>query len=539
MGGITFLSPWWLVALPVAITGLVYIYKNRTAQRTRVVSTLLLLKDFVKPALERAKVELPLRFFLELITLCILMALLAGIQVKSQGRRIAIIIDDSLSTRAKSITGSPLADHIKEQAEEYIDSLSGGAEIDLYRTPGQRAVLEHADGSSVEDALESDGDSRHPDQLGGVVQSALRKGYDEIAVFTDKEIQGFTPISALQFHTVRGQLKDKGNISLEKLSLYATDRKIHGAIRSFSELPASVTISSPGGDRQILKIDPHASKEVVIPVPQKSEEMLPVKMVIQEGSLDALVEDNEGMIASNPKRSEVIDVFSEPANGSLNLSEIHSYHFSQRTPREYQTSSEGAVQIFHRFTPEALPDSSALFVLPGNSSLFASKGVFDGLTATRFDASNPLTTYLHVNLLTFPQGQIFTPLPWQQVVISTEAGPILLAGETNGHRYIVSGIELFPFRGKESPLVSILTLNMLKWLKDEQTTSDQGFFYSEEESNIQSNVIDVTVFEQPGKFETENPKDRLRDWLLLLILIVLVTDLAYTIKSKQIFGARR
>jgi hypothetical protein len=46
----------------------------------------------------------------------------------------------------------------------------------------------------------------------------------------------------------------------------------------------------------------------------------------------------------------------------------------------------------------------------------------------------------------------------------TGEGPVACAGESGGARYVVLGFELFPFDGKKNPPLSVLTLNLLKWL---------------------------------------------------------------------------
>ena len=53
---------------------------------------------------------------------------------------------------------------------------------------------------------------------------------------------------------------------------------------------------------------------------------------------------------------------------------------------------------------------------------------------------------------------------WAQPVISSERGPIVIAGESHGVRLAAVGFEILPFEGARTPATSILSLNMLSWL---------------------------------------------------------------------------
>ena len=51
-------------------------------------------------------------------------------------------------------------------------------------------------------------------------------------------------------------------------------------------------------------------------------------------------------------------------------------------------------------------------------------------------------------------------------ILSTASGGVLLAGDVKGKKAVVSGIELFPYEGKNSPFMTVLTLNIFDYLSD-------------------------------------------------------------------------
>jgi len=61
----------------------------------------------------------------------------------------------------------------------------------------------------------------------------------------------------------------------------------------------------------------------------------------------------------------------------------------------------------------------------------------------------------------------FVPLEaplWGEAIISTNRGTAMFAGDRGVRRVVVAGFDLFPYRGRISPTISVLFLNMLRWV---------------------------------------------------------------------------
>jgi hypothetical protein len=63
-----------------------------------------------------------------------------------------------------------------------------------------------------------------------------------------------------------------------------------------------------------------------------------------------------------------------------------------------------------------------------------------------------------------PTSRIIECPPSATPIITTTEGTVACAGERQGKPYAVIGFELFPFDGSKNPTLSILTLNLFKWL---------------------------------------------------------------------------
>ena len=83
---------------------------------------------------------------------------------------------------------------------------------------------------------------------------------------------------------------------------------------------------------------------------------------------------------------------------------------------------------------------------------------------TGWAESHPLARYLNLPALKITTAEPLLAAPGMEAIIRSTAGNLLAAGELNGQRMVASGIELLPYEGAASPLISVLTLNIFDWL---------------------------------------------------------------------------
>ena len=78
--------------------------------------------------------------------------------------------------------------------------------------------------------------------------------------------------------------------------------------------------------------------------------------------------------------------------------------------------------------------------------------------------TDPLTDGVNFRLLNLRSGEYLGQHPWMQAVINGAQGGLLLAGDRQGHRYVATGFNPFPYLGMRNLPMSILTLNLLSRL---------------------------------------------------------------------------
>jgi len=78
--------------------------------------------------------------------------------------------------------------------------------------------------------------------------------------------------------------------------------------------------------------------------------------------------------------------------------------------------------------------------------------------------TDALTDGVNFRLLNFRSGEYLGQHPWMQAVVTGDRGALLLSGSRNGHRFVATGFNPFPYLGRQNLPMSILTLNMLGYL---------------------------------------------------------------------------
>ena len=143
------------------------------------------------------------------------------------------------------------------------------------------------------------------------------------------------------------------------------------------------------------------------------------------------------------------------------------------TPQDYEPAAVTSASafrciLFHLTAPEALPPLPAAFFLPPEDNpLFPLGQSAQQPTLTHWTHGHPLTAYVTFPLLTPAYAQALQPAGWNTPIIESTVGPLVLAGERAGRRYVVTGFDILPYLGRRNLPASILTLNIFAWLSDQ------------------------------------------------------------------------
>jgi hypothetical protein len=122
--------------------------------------------------------------------------------------------------------------------------------------------------------------------------------------------------------------------------------------------------------------------------------------------------------------------------------------------------------VFEYAVPKELPGANALMVMPppGDPVFDFTVTPASGIQVAEWRDTDQLTDSVNFRLLNLSQGEFLGVHPWMAAVVSGQSGGLLLRGERQGHRYIATGFNPFPYLGRRNLPMSVLTLNMLSYL---------------------------------------------------------------------------
>ena len=501
--------PALLLALPAAAALLLYVYRRGGSGREVRVATVLLLKKISRPVFAPRKIRLPPRFFLELLIACLIGAAAAGLYLKGEGGRKIILLDNSLSMAAQLAVGSQSESRLesaKTEAEKLLSDLPLGAEVSVFVTsPG----LSNASQGFVskEEARRIISGTRAvyaADNIRSSIDRLLASGEGvPLTVLTDQRIRVeagtplfsaptlmTTPLSNVAISSLR-LVEGSRNDSLSVVAgfdAYVPDseRSSTAAIPltvTLQELSFSADLKGVPLAREIKAkkgyITPGETLEIRFDEIPRSGQAFRIQLSLGvASSLNTLRLDDE--VYFLPRETKGAPLFvSDLSSKQLGVSGLKGGAPRVITPDELSASSVTSATPFvvlHRFVPQKLPAVPLLAIVPpADSAVFPSRSEATPSQITRWLEGHPINRYLQFGALKLKEQTVLSVPGWAQEIVSSTHGPLIYAGELEGRRVVVSGLELLPFEGKKSPLLSILTLNIFKWLSGE---GNEGVFSS-------------------------------------------------------------
>src|SRR6185437_9768483 len=183
---------------------------------------------------------------------------------------------------------------------------------------------------------------------------------------------------------------------------------------------------------------------------------------------DALTLDNVAYAtASSVKQVSLLFISPVPADGA-GLKSIPGVGVTTVSPNAYSPddSANADVAIFEYSVPKALPTVSSLLVIPppGDPLFNFTVEPASRLMLTSWPTTDPLTEGVNFRLLDLHSGEYFGQHAWMRAVVSGASGGLLMTGQREGHRFLATGFNPFPYLGKQNLPMSVLTLNMLSYL---------------------------------------------------------------------------
>ena len=163
----------------------------------------------------------------------------------------------------------------------------------------------------------------------------------------------------------------------------------------------------------------------------------------------------------------VLFVSPTPADGA-SLRSIPGVSVETRAPAAYKPKdlANFDLAIFEYTVPKELPAVNTLLVMPppGDPVFNFTAQPAPRVEVAGWPTTDPLTDEVNFRLLNFRSGEYLGQHPWMQAVVTGNGGGLMLSGSRQGHRFVATGFNPFPYLGRENLPMSILTLNMLGYL---------------------------------------------------------------------------
>lgn len=523
LGSISLLN---LAALSAAVflPLLVLAYRKRDKRTVYTISSLLCFGDLKKTKLPRARIQLPPRFFVELLALLLLLLAAALPLMEQQQGHTILLVDNSLSMSAVG-NGASRWDQALTKAQDWLSRDSAGNSYTIYTTTPslvQQGIARSTKSAAAEqlsklkiaagqDALEA-----------AIEQLSSSESYGRLVIVTDKVASS----AALALHSnveVLSLDQPAANVFFKNVTLVESKnagsqrRVIEAQIYNASSQPSQLTLSlfgmpnseASGSEIELfslpVKIAAEEQKSITLPLPQNLGGLSLFRLKI-DAAQDAIASDSVAWISlDSSQNSSLLLISASQTDDALGLAKIPGLQVQAISPEQFSELSASQIEqyrglVFHRINPLRAYRVPMMAVAPAQGSgLFQVAGFIEDIQVSSWLDHHPLTAYLQMPLLSGGSGVSLKSQPWLQPVISSTQGAIVVAGESEGVKFLGVGLELFPFEGAKSPALSVLTLNALHWLTG-TSASASGYVVGD---TIAARQISAQLVVSPSKEITE------------------------------------
>lgn len=479
-----FLSPTtflWFLPLGAAI---VLLYLLKLKRKERVVSSVMLWAQAVQDLQANApfqKLKRNLLLFIQIAALLLAVAALAipfSRAVGLEGQNVVLIIDSSASMKATDVPGGRCG-QAKSIALKTIDGLGKDDAM---------MIISAASKTRVESSFSSDkkalaatiqridaSDTRANLREAMVLASSLvaKKKQPQIVIISDgafAKIPDFHASGAqVNFVKVGKRAANVGILAMDSRKTLSGVQQVLVAMRNYAEQERKFNLefyigdtladvreqSLPGGGRKIEIFD--------LP-PGTPGGMVRAAIDVK----DDLAADNQAIIFLEQSRriSALLiskgNVFLERA---LNLDPRTEV---VRTPTPPADLARYDLVVFDRVKPPAaLPRGCYMLIdsySPGGPAL--AEGSISNPTIVDWDKNHPAMKFVGFEGVGIQTAKKLKPMSWGKVVLEAEQGPLAVAGEFEGRKFLVLGFDLERSNFVMVPGFPILIANCLDWFTE-------------------------------------------------------------------------
>jgi Aerotolerance regulator N-terminal len=410
-------------------------------------------------------------FFLELLALCLAVLAMAGPYLLKKGTPIAVVIDNSAAMQALTASGKTRFQDAIAATNDALDRESGSGQMTVYLTAPQPHQLSGVI-SGIGEAREAIARAQvvdapdDPAALATLLGQLAADGHIGRIIFASYRSIA-APVPARIVPIVAGQ-----PIANYAIGSFALSRETFGA----AALHARVTVANFSPAAQALKLtiagDGKALGTAQATVAPNEVTAIDFPKLAPAEVYRAQLDPPDGFMLDNAayatgsavKSVAVLFVSPTPADGA-SLRSIPGVSVETRAPAAYRPKelADFDLAIFEYTVPKELPAVNTLLVMPppGDPVFNFSAQPAPRVEVAGWPTTDPLTDEVNFRLLNFRSGEYLGEHPWMQAVVTGNGGGLMLSGSRQGHRFVATGFNPFPYLGRDNLPMSILTLNML------------------------------------------------------------------------------
>jgi hypothetical protein len=455
------------------VPALIAAYLARERPRQAMVSSVLAFRALRMMRGERfgGRPRLSWTFFLELLILALAVTAMAGPFLARPGNPIAVVIDNSAPMQARMPDGRTRFAAALAQTHDALGAENRGAGVTLYLSAPQPHQFGPAfsDPSAAAAALEHLHAIDAPDNPAALASLVTRLAADRhLARIIVAGYRPFAPpIPARIIPIVIGGPVPNyaiGSFTLSRDTLGAPTMRAHITVANFSPLAQTLKVAVSGDGKPL-----GVSEASVAPGDTANLELpnLPPAQVYRAQLTpdDAFQLDNVAYATASVIRTISILFVSPLTADGESLKSIPGVTVTTRTPDAYSPGDlAGAdLAVFEYTVPKELPAINTLLVMPppGDTIFRFTVSPTTQIELTSWPPTDPISDGVNFRLLNLRAGEYLGQHPWLQALVSGTHGGLVLSGERQGHRYLVTGFNPLPYLGRENLPMSILTLNLL------------------------------------------------------------------------------
>lgn len=485
-----FLTPlgFWLAGLAIPII-LLYMLKLRRKQ-VQVSSTFLwqqLLRDQQANA-PWQKLKRNLLLILQLLILAALVIALArpALRVPAVATgSVIVLLDASASMNATDVTGAQSRfEQARNSVNDLINGLSSASSMTLILVGGtpQTLIASESDKSLLKNALDNARVTQESADwqaafalAAGAARGPQGQGKSTIVIISD----GGLPESGLP--ALPGDLsyipigESQNNVALSALALRMAQKgpQLFAEITNYDSVDRNILLSIYFNDELIaarqLSIKANSSGSLTLDNLSNASGIY--KATIADptsNSLDSLgLDDTAFAVFQSSSARRVLLV----SNGNLFLEQLLA-SLPGIQPFRALPGEDGTIQIpndpfnlyiFDGIVPPQLPKADLLFVNPPSNPFFEVGGTYDEIENVQVK-EHRLTRFVDWSNVHILEAEAVQTPAWAEVLIESDNGPLVFAGETNGQRIAALTFDL---RESDLPLqiaYPILFSNLIDYL---------------------------------------------------------------------------